>query len=245
MAHDVDKAELRAALSGRSADGALVDPVQGEGFTMTEARRVGLALGAVKARAVAPDVCSPAIPVAPARGPMAVHRPVEAYMTGSGPRVRREPMPGGVAARVVSPLEVLELASRRRDGAALFTVAQHVAAAEYVALVERVASGRVKCSDLVGVVRGGAGSVMDAIVHDIGRLRRMDEAIGREPVLAPRGRAVAGRLVIRADLLVHWALIRCAPLSGLLARRGWCKQAKHRERLQAGLAAALDRLHGL
>lgn len=240
-------AKLRAAVAGRSAAGNLVDPASGQAVAMTEARRVSLAIGAVKAAAAVPEVCSPAIPVAPGRGPMTVHRPFVAVATASGPRVRREAFPGGAPARVASALDLLERASRRRDSGPLFSVAQHIAAAEYVALFERVNSGRVKCVDLSGARSGdGAGSVMDAIVGDIQRLRRMTRAIGSGVVLSARGSAAqAGRRSVRADGLVAWVLIRGESLSALLGRYGWGCQTKYRERLQHGLAAALDRLHGL
>lgn len=237
---------VRAAVAGRDARGQLVDPASGAAVEMSEARRVQLALGDVRGRAAPPDSCSAEIPVAPARGPSVVWRPSVAYITEGGPRVRREPMPAGGPARIVSALDLLELASRRRDGAPVFTVAQHLAAAEYEALFERVHGGRVKCSDLVGAPKGGSGSLMDAIVHDVARLRRMDRAVGAEPVLRPRGaRAHAGRRTIRADVLVHWALIRQAPLARLLQRAGWSGKSAHRRVLLDGLAAALDRMHGL
>ena len=247
MARNIDRA-VSAALAGRDQLGNVVDPGTGNAVRMSEARRVQLALSAVKAEAAHPDGVSDVIPIAPARGPADAWRDTEAYMTDSGPRIRRAPIPAGSPLRVCLPLERLEAASRRRrkDGP-LFTVAQHQAAAEYEALFIRVHGGRVKCSDLDGGRGGGnAAGVMDAVINDIQRLRRMDRAIGHEPVLSPRGvTAHPGRVTIRADVLVYWVLSRAEPLEGLLQRHGWSVQSRYRRKLLDALGAAMDRLHGL
>lgn len=240
-----DKA-IRAAVAGRNAAGRLADPVSGKSVQMTEARRVSLAMEAVRSLASVPPGVSDQVAPSPARGATVAFVPRETYLTEAGPRVRREPMRSGAPVRLVSPLERLEVASRSRKGGPVFTVAQHLAADAYAALFEAVHGGRVKCVDLNRSGGGDAAGVMDAVVHDIQRLRRMDRAIGHEAVLAPRGpRAQDGRRVIRADQLVRWAVVAGDPLAGLLRRHGWDKQTRYMERLQRGLAGALDRLHGL
>jgi len=243
----VRNAEKRAAMAGRDAGGNLIDPRTSAPVSMSEADRVAVALDAVTARATPPDACSDDVPVSPARGPMVVHRPVVAVLTDNGPRVIREPLPHGAAARVASPLDLLEKASRCKSGGALFTPAQHIAAANYAALFELVNGGMVKCSSLEAQVGGGgAGSFMDAAVDNIFRLRKMDAAIGAEPVLTPRGAmAQPGRRTIRSDILVRWVLVKQEPLRALLAGHGWALQSRYLATTKAGLARALDRLYGV
>lgn len=214
-------------------------------FPLVGNERDRAAMRDLLAKASPPPICSTAIPVAPARGAMAVFRDVETVMTPNGPRQRLADIPTGAAARVASALDLIELAARGRERGALFTPAQHAAAAEYEALFERVNSGRVKCSSLQAGAGGGAGTVIDAIVDDIARLRAMDARIGRAPVLSPRdATAMPGRSSVRTNDLMRWAIVGRKPLSRLLLARGWACQSRYLKTLRTGLAGVLDAIYG-
>ena len=211
-----------------------------------------LARAKMLANAAPPADCGFAIPVAPARGPVAVHRPVIAYMTADGEVERQDYRPGAAAARVVGPLEEMELAARSRGNGVAFTPSHHATACEYEALWHKVNGGGVKCSNLEASGGGGGLSVTDEMLGSAQRLRWMDERIAtlrdgsRRIVLAPVGwLAQPGRLSIDAPLLVHWSLIRRKPLARLLESRGWARQSRHLKTLKLGLIASLDAIYGL
>jgi len=207
--------------------------------------------------ATPPEGCSTEIPVSPARGPARVFREVEVYMTANGPRRRSVRPKVGDAVRCASALDLIEVRSRsRKRPGPIFSPAEHMAAAEYEALVHKVQAGQVKCSSLDGGTGGGdAAGVMDAMIDSIQRLKRMDrrivecfhdEKLGHVHVLRAEGPAAQlGRRSIFIQDVVAWALIRREPLTALLARRGWPKQTRYLETLQKALSRALSAIYGL
>lgn len=202
-------------------------------------------------RAAVPLGCSDAIPVAPAAGPSVVFRPVEVVQTDSGPRVRSTSAAGAHPVRRCGPLEVMERMSARRGGAGLvFTPAQHSAAFEYVALVERCAASGVKLSSIEGGGGGGGGDVvgrMDRICRDLARLRSMRAVVGHGLALAPRGaraHADRNRRAVSVLAVVDGLLIEGRSASEVLVRYGWSRQTPYLHAVQEALGAALTRMYG-
>lgn len=197
-------------------------------------------------RAALPGEISGQIIVAPARGTVETFRDRVTYFTENGPRDRIEQSPYGAAVRVQSALSAIEAKSRNRKNPLVFTDRHHQAASEYEALFLRVNSGRVKCSDLQGSGGGGGMGVTDQIIHDIQRLRKMDQRIGRRPILLARGaQARAGRRTLFTDELMFDALIRQAPLGMTLQARQWPNQSRYIKTLQTAIMSLLDAIYGV
>jgi hypothetical protein len=177
---------------------------------------------------------------------------VEVELTDSGPRARRQTRDGFHAARVVSPLEFMELQSRRRlkgQYQPLFTNRQHVAASDYAALFERVNGGRVKCSNLEATGGGSdGGGFMDALVDDGQRLRRMHAAIGSGSALfnaSPSARSDQGRRRIGVLDVVDRFCVHRASAKDVLVAFGWSPQTRYRNAIRQALCVALDGLYGI
>ncbi|WP_373354089.1 hypothetical protein [Pseudoroseicyclus sp. CXY001] len=197
-----------------------------------------------------PADCSPAIweHIAPARAPLRAFRPEEAVITQDGNvRVRDEPMPDGLPARVTSPLSAIEaLSCRGRGKGKPFTVGQHLAAEAYADVVHLMAASGGKLSNFDGMPGGSGDSVTDAMIETARRLRRMESAIGDGPALLAEGAlAMPGRRTIRRRVLAWQALIAGRSLGDILAAHGWAARATNSARLRAALGSLLDDLHGL
>lgn len=198
------------------------------------------------AKAALPREASGEIATAPARGDVDTWRDRVTYFTENGPRDRIEQSPFGAAIRVRSALSGIEAKSRNRKAPLVFTDRQHHAASEYEALFLKVNGGRVKCSDLQGSGGGGATGVTDQIIHDIQRLRAMDQRIGHRPVLLARGaQAQAGQRTLFTDELMFDVLIRRNAMAATLEARRWPNQSRHLKTLQTALMALLDAIYGL
>jgi hypothetical protein len=140
-------------------------------------------------------------------------------------------------------------ASRRnKDAMPMFSVGQVAAGRDYAALFERVQSAGVRCSSVESLGGGGGqGSFIDAVIRDSQRLASLDQAIGKEVVLSPRGaqaHADRGRRLIRASDLVVGVCVGGQTVSQLLQSFGWSRSPTSRKKITAGLCSALDRMCG-
>ncbi|MBP1806472.1 hypothetical protein [Rubellimicrobium aerolatum] len=236
---------------------------------VARAERDRAAVEAVKARAAVPEVASPEIVAAPARGPMRVAPQAETVWTDAGPRARAVTRDGFHPVALADAFDVMTMQARRRDkdAAPPYTVAQVEAGREYARLRERCLSEGVRCTSVEALGQSGGsgqGSWIDGVIQRGERLDRMRAAIGRELALAPRrqaatvvrkegGRVLAatnratrelGRTITVADL-VDAVCCEGLTLSALLQRRGWSARTESLAVLRAALCAALDRLYGL
>jgi len=208
-------------------------------------------LDRIKAKAAVPDGCSDAIPLVPAAGLSVVFRHSEGVMTPSGPRSRATTIAGQHAVRRCGPLEVMEHLAARRGGKdpLVFTLGQHAAAVEYVALAEWCASSGVKLSSLEG--GGGGGDTMgrmDRYCQAMARMRLMRAAIGSGVALEARVAAAhhdRGRTSLPVAAVVDGVLIEGRSIAAVLARHRWSRQTPYMKAAQAALSKALTRMYGL
>ncbi|WP_299734679.1 hypothetical protein [uncultured Roseobacter sp.] len=204
----------------------------------------------VVSRGAVPGECSPKIIPAPARGPAVVHRPVEAVLTDNGPRLRHGTEQGFHALLVNSPLQRMEIKAQNamgEDYTPRYTTWQHKAAFDYAMVAERMAKGRMKCTNLDGLARGGAESVTDAYVIDKERYERMRERIGLRVALRFKGSkafAKQGRKLILCLDLVERVCHRGDDFQTVLRAHQWQVRARYYERLHEALRASLDSLYG-
>lgn len=236
-----------------------------ESAALTRATREAAAMNAILTSAIPPDACGPAIPVAPARGPMQSFMPREVVQTEAGNwRGRNAGYMGRRAARVSDTFDMMTFQAQRahaskvrkaekagRDAPVflpLFTHGQVSAARDYAALTERVEASGVKCSSLeaLGAASGGGGDREAAIFRDFQRLRALHARIGNG--LAKDVRRIRPgkdkRSAIRLRALVDLVCLGDMSLSGVLGRFGWSKDEKSLEGLRRALCAALDRMQG-
>lgn len=255
-------AARRAALAGRDAHGSVADPATGKGFTMTETRRVELALNAVADRAAVPDRCGDAIPLAPARGPVEAFEPGQMVPDGRGGhrlehngwRGRSGARVGDVFDRMVDQARRAHAGRGRKAGAfrSPFSWGQVQIGRDYAALTERCNAAGARCSSLEAQTRAGTGGgVEEAVLADFQRLRALHRRIG--PGLAKelrRHRPVdssAGpdpRKAITARHLVDQVCLAGKTPDEILREAGWAVNAKIRRDLRDALCAALDRMQG-
>ncbi|AVO36606.1 hypothetical protein [Pukyongiella litopenaei] len=247
------KVAIRAAIAGRGRNGDLVDPISRKSVSMTEAQRVGFALGAIRDRSAVPGECGDAIPAAPARGPMRRFVPREMVPDGEGGH-RSEHMGyrGRDGARCADVFDVMTLQARRaQKGGSFeppFTFGQVQAGRGYAALFERCAAAGVGCSSLETLRRAAAvgGDREAAIFADFARLRVLQRRIGDGLVKEVRRIRPGGqpRRAIYARRLVDLVCVADMPLGAVLREHGWADKGAARDGLRAALCAALDRMQG-
>ncbi|MHC9236972.1 hypothetical protein ACX9MO_15190 [Pseudooceanicola sp. 502str34] len=228
-------------------------------------------IAAVLAAAAPPDGVCPAMPVAPARGPMMAFMPRHAEMTPAGPRVRRDgwvdPESGVMfrAARVADAFDVMTRQAHNRHRALVekaektgqpvpvfqppFTVGQVEVGREYAALVERCASSGVKCSSLeaLHVSGNGGGNREVAMLRDFQRLRVFERRIGGGLAKAVRRILPGGaekRKAIFDQALVDQVCVGGMTISEVLRAHGWAVDQSSVQRCRKALQETLERMQG-
>lgn len=232
----MERAERRAAQSGRSAD-PVVERLIGEGQRLQD----------MLDRATPPEVMGQA-PAAPARGPMAIE---PEYMIN--PQGFRR-----VASRHFREILVLELICARalerhkaRPGAGEFVAPfnwhQIQIAGDYRELVKWRAGAGIKCSSLEPGRAGGGGSglFIESFIDQGLALADLQERIGGGVAIEA---GVEGRRAGRRDILDR-ALIDAVVLSDMqlpevLRRFGWSDGGRVKARAQEALRKILDRMLG-
>lgn len=229
---------------------------QSDWVRMGEGQRVE----AIKAAAVAPDICGPAYVAAPARGGFEVFRPIEITRTADGSagafrdagfQGRGEARPRRAIRRADVFDAMIEEARQRhqvRKGDAPFvapiSVGQVAAGRAYRDLIEwREGFGSKPALAEPGGGRG-AGGAIDAYVQSGLRLKAFIAAIGTGIVLTPRrsmdrdnARAtVSVRFVVDAVCLWDWTL------SEIIRKAGWQPKGDVRATVRRGLSEALERM---
>lgn len=196
-------------------------------------------------------------PMAPARGVTQLFRHSEVIRTEQGNfRIRRTTGPGteagGHALRRADAFDVMEAQSaraakaRNREPVRLFTQAQVEAGRAFGEVSERVAKGGIKCSSIDGA-RGGGDGFMDAYIADCQRLERMRRAIGDGWALSPMAAAPhrGHRQPIRSRAVVYFVCVGGLTMADVLARFGWSRGQKAKDRLRSSFAASLDAIYGI
>jgi len=119
---------------------------------------------------------------------------------------------------------------------------------DYAALVERCNSSGLSGTSLeVLSGKAGAGSVSEAVHHDMERLRGLRALVG--PGLALEVRRVRpslrGKRVALQHLdLVDWVCVGQMSVVEALLRSGWAKKGEAVRALRGELCACLDRMRG-
>lgn len=213
------------------------------GRILSEGRR----LQAMLDRAVPPEVLAE-MPVAPARGPMAIE---PEYMIDA----RGFRRIAGYHAREVLILELICLRAMERHKAkrekdpfvAPFSWHQIEIAADYRELVKWRSGAPLKGSSLEGGRAGGGGSGLFIETYiDQGRaLARLQDRIGRGVALeaGEEGRRVGRRDILDRELL-DAVVLSDMQLPAVLRRYGWSDGGRVKARAQAALRRTLDRMLG-
>ncbi len=207
-------------------------------------------LQAMKTAATAPEVCGPALTIAPARGAVRVFTPVGHTPKGAD---KWEATPSGFAGRAVTATmdvfdKMLALADRQGRPAPL-THGQISAGRHYCDLVHRHDASGLSLSGFDATTRGGSDrGVSEAQLTDAREIAALRRRIGTGTAMAvrrirPSARGEAARLISDRELVDMVVLGGCA-LASVLARHGWSKKTDHLGALRVALAAALDRMQG-
>jgi len=220
----------------------------------------------VLTRAIPPRECGPAMPVAPARGPMMSFMPRKVVKTDAGNYVtRRDGHEGRYAARSADGFDLMERQARkvhqREMGRARsrgrpetafvapLTPGQVEIGRVYAQLTERCLASGVKCASLEAL-RQAASSGGDrevAIFRDFQRLRAFHARIGDGLAKDVRRIRPDGekRTAIRVRTLVDQVCLGGLTIHQVLTDHGWgTKNDTPRKALLDALRAALDRMQG-
>jgi len=213
---------------------------------MTEADRVAI----VKAAAARPPNASPAIPEAPARGPVDTFEPLETVTGADGaPVVRRSAPRNALPVKVRDAFDRMAVACAAHGKPHPLSPGQIAMGRHYALLIERHAGGGVRGSSME-TVSGGAGGSSGYIDARIAQGRAIDTLTARiGPGIAKAIRRVrpstAGtkRLITDLDLVRHVCIAGRTP-SEVLAHFGWTYNSRICQDLTEALGAALDRMQG-
>lgn len=202
----------------------------------------------VRALGSVPPECGPAIPVAPARGPVTMFQPMALYPKGVDDfEFKPSGFDGRNALRVGDAFDVMNDKAARHDRPAPFTPGQVAMGRHYRTLVERYEAAGVRCSSLEGRTGGGSpGSFMDAVLADGQRIDMLRKRIGSGSALVVRRRPSArgSRVTIFDRRLCDMVCLNDATMSDVLRAHGWAIKAAVVADLRAALADILDRMMG-
>ncbi|MDG3040452.1 hypothetical protein [Roseicyclus marinus] len=207
----------------------------------------------IRAVSSPPPQCGDAIPVAPARAPLAAFMPKRIEPTAAGGfREVDDGWHGLHAARVTDVFDVMEARrpKRARREGPLFTPSQVEVARDYRNLTERMeASGMrgMSLETMGGGKGGGVDAFIAAVLDDASRLRAMHRRIGDGVALAvrrirPSQRGGDSRFGIRDRYLVDRVCLAQMTIIEVLESCGWAENLNNRRALVIALAGALDRM---
>lgn len=206
---------------------------------MAKNKGPGAEMRRLMARGTPPEKCGPAMPVAPARGPVRPFMPASVMVDAKGEEKRLETgYRGRHAARV---RDVFEKLGHR------LTPGQVATGRKYAALVEAIEASGTGTVRLDGV--GGCGR--DDVAERVCQMRRdldaMRRRIGDEEALTIRrvrpSKRGGRRAVTLRELVDQVCCGDRTPLQVLLAA-GWARDAERVRELTVALGEALDRMAG-
>ena len=247
----------------RSASASLVISERAEGLARLAA--MDNAVLAMKHLAMPPDVCGPAIPVAPARGPLRSFQPIELVPGSVGTARRTGHWERGEAqrrhaARIEDVFDRMDAAARaihraKGDGAgpylAPFTPGQVATARRYRDLIERHEGSGIKGASLEAGRTGGGqgGEFIDAYTHEGEEIRRLQSSIPQGSALVirrirPSARGKRQRGIITFRAIVDMICLGDRTPSGVLKAHGWSKDKAKLDAIRTALAQALDQMQG-
>lgn len=228
--------------------------------TMAEARAMAFELlpepariALVQRAGLAPDVCGPAIPVSPARGPVRVFDIMQSYPKGTDETVLK---PAGYLGRKsMQRLDVfgrMGAQSSRKGGGAMLTDSQISIGRLYRTLVEDREAGAVRCASLEAGRGGGGGTREGFTDHRLDlsqRIDRLQARIGTGCSMAirrirPSKRGGVARANITDRTLVDSVCLYDLDLSAVLRGSGWAVKGETVSAACLALAGALDRMIG-
>jgi hypothetical protein len=207
----------------------------------------------VQRSGLAPDVCGPAIPVSPARGPVRVFDIMQSYPKGQDETVLK---PAGYLGRKsMQRLDVfgrMAAQSARKGGDAMLSDSQISIGRLYRTLVEDREAGAVRCASLEAGRGGGGGTREGFTDHRLDmsqRIDRLQARIGSGCSMAirrirPSKRGGIARSNISDRTLVDSVCLYDLDLSAVLRGSGWAVYGDTVTAACSALAGALDRMIG-
>lgn len=203
-------------------------------------------IAGLKARAVPPERCGPAIAAAPARGPMCAFAPMEMRRGADGYVLAHAGYRGRDAARAADAFDRMGQQAGRRGGAVPFTKAQIGAGRTYAALVERHSAVGVKGISvetmLAGRGGGGGEGFMDAVLAEGQMIGGLQSAIGEGWALEITRASRRKRVPLTVRELVDRVCLKDQTISEVLAACGWGVYGETVIWARDALTSALDRM---
>lgn len=215
-----------------------------------QAEAEAMRIEAVRAAGAVPETCGPAIPVAPARGPVRVFTATALYPKGTE---EFEMKPAGFRGRqtmaVADAFDVMAARARSNGKGDPFTPGQVAMGRHYAALVESHSAGGVKCSSIEGTGggTGNGGDFMDAYLREGQELAAIRRKIGTGAAMVVRRQRPSkrgSRRTITDRALVDLVCVGGKTLAEVLDAHGWAKKGEAVAALRIALADALDRMQG-
>lgn len=209
-------------------------------------------MAAILARAMPPEGCGPAIPIAPARGPQLAFMPRSMVPDGTEDGwVEADTGWAGLrASQAADVFDRMLAAARRAKRPATLTPGQIAMARRYRALVEMLSTDGTKLSRLdAGCGGDDGGDWMDRRMGFSGELMMLRRRIGTGAAMAvrrirPSERGTEPRVVILDRVLVDMIALKDCTLDQVLLAHGWKKNARTHKAIAEGLCCALDRMIG-
>lgn len=205
----------------------------------------------VRALGAVPAEVGPAIPEAPARGPVRTMNLKAAYPKGDdGFEMKPSGFLGRRTLQRADSFDVMAAKAGRHKRPSPFSPAQVAMGRFYRDLVEKHESAGVKCSSLEGRTQGGGGSgtdFMDAVLRDRERIGVLRKRIGSGSAMVVRRVRPSdrgSRVTIMDRRLVDIVCLEDGTITDVLRAHGWANDARLRAALQSALAEVLDRMMG-
>lgn len=210
-------------------------------------------LSIVRASGAVPDACGPAMPHAPARGPLRIFDVLSAYPDGKDGSVLK---PAGFQGRKTAQrLDVfgrMEAQSRRKGGTPILSASQIGMGRLYASMVQDHAASGVRASSLEALTGGHGGSREGYTDHRLALADRIGLLQGRIGVgvamairrVRPSDRGDGARRNIADRALVDAVCLDDRDVSDVLRTHGWAVKGDTVKAATTALAAALDRMIG-
>lgn len=205
----------------------------------------------VRAMGQVPEGVGPAIPEAPARGPVHTFHQLKSYPDGErGFAFKHDGFEGRKSLRCADSFDVMAVKAARHGKRPPFTSAQVAMGRFYRDLYEKHANAGVKCSSLESLSQssgGRGGEFMDAVLRDRQQLDVIRRRIGdRSAMVVRRNRPSkrGSRVTIMDRRLVDIVCLEDGTISDVLKRHGWAIKAELVKSLQVALGQALHRMMG-